>query len=120
MAQPLDEMAVAAKKFAHGDFSARVTDDGRTDEVGALISAFNTMADSLETSEQRRNAFIANVSHELKTPMTTIAGFADGILDGTIPKDQEDKYLATTRRAGSRASCAACSTCRALRAQARI
>ena len=95
MAQPLDEMAVAAKKFAHGDFSARVTDDGRTDEVGALISAFNTMADSLETSEERRNAFIANVSHELKTPMTTIAGFADGILDGTIPKDQEDKYLVT-------------------------
>ena len=95
MAQPLDEMAVAAKKFAHGDFSARVTDDGRTDEVGALISAVNTMADSLETSEQRRNAFIANVSHELKTPMTTIAGFADGILDGTIPTDQEDKYLAT-------------------------
>jgi len=53
------------------------------------------MADSLETSEERRNAFIANVSHELKTPMTTIAGFADGILDGTIPKDQEDKYLVT-------------------------
>ena len=89
MAQPLDEMAVAAKKFAHGDFSARVTDDGRTDEVGALISAFNTMADSLETSEQRRNAFIANVSHELKTPMTTISGFAEGILDGTIPPERE-------------------------------
>ena len=93
MAQPLDEMAVAAKKFAHGDFSARVTDDGRTDEVGALISAFNTMADSLETSEQRRNAFIANVSHELKTPMTTIAGYTDGILDGTIPPENEKQYL---------------------------
>lgn len=93
MAQPLDEMAVAAKKFAHGDFSARVTDDGRTDEVGALISAFNTMADSLETSEQRRNAFIANVSHELKTPMTTIAGFAEGILDGTIPPEKEREAL---------------------------
>lgn len=93
MAQPLDEMAVAAKKFAHGDFSARVTDDGRTDEVGALISAFNTMADSLETSEQRRNAFIANVSHELKTPMTTIAGFAEGILDGTIPPEKEGEAL---------------------------
>ena len=63
--------------------------------VAYASNAFNTMADSLETSEQRRNAFIANVSHELKTPMTTIAGFADGILDGTIPKDQEDKYLAT-------------------------
>lgn len=95
MAQPLDEMAVAAKKFAHGDFSARVTDDGRTDEVGALISAFNTMADSLETSEQRRNAFIANVSHELKTPMTTIAGFADGILDGTVPPEKQEAALKT-------------------------
>ena len=79
MAQPLDEMAVAAKKFAHGDFSARVTDDGRTDEVGALISAFNTMADSLETSEQRRNAFIANVSHELKTPLASIRLLSDSI-----------------------------------------
>ena len=46
-------------------------------------------------SEQLKREFVANVSHELKTPMTTIAGFADGILDGTIPKDQEDKYLAT-------------------------
>ena len=95
MAKPLDEMARAARSFAHGDFSVRVEEEDRDDEVGALVSAFNTMADSLERSEQRRNDFIANVSHELKTPMTTIAGFADGLLDGTIPKDQQDKYLAT-------------------------
>ena len=93
MAKPLDDMARATRKFAHGDFSARVDYDDRTDEVGALVSAFNSMADSLERSEQRRNDFIANVSHELKTPMTTIAGFADGLLDGTIPKEQQDRYL---------------------------
>ena len=95
MSEPLDEMAVAARKFAHGDFSVRVKNkDQRTDEVGALIDSFNEMADSLEKSEAQRNAFIGNISHELRTPMTTIAGFADGILDGTIPKEDEGKYLA--------------------------
>ena len=95
MAEPLDEMAVASRKFAHGDFSVRVDNkDKRTDEVGALIDSFNEMADSLENSEARRREFIGNISHELRTPMTTIAGFADGILDGTIPKSEEDKYLA--------------------------
>ena len=59
----------------------------------AVYVAFNTMADSLEQSEQRRQEFIANVSHELKTPMTTIGGYVDGILDGTIPKETEKHYL---------------------------
>lgn len=95
MAKPLDEMAAAARKFAHGDFSVRVEEEEGTDELAALTTSFNNMADSLSKSEELRNEFIANVSHELRTPMTTIAGFADGILDGTIPKDQEDKYLAT-------------------------
>ncbi|MEG1491375.1 MAG: HAMP domain-containing sensor histidine kinase [Oscillospiraceae bacterium] len=94
-AEPLNEMAAAARRFAHGDFSARVADDGRQDEIGALTASFNTMAESLQKSEQLRSEFIANVSHELKTPMTTISGFADGILDGTIPKEQENKYLQT-------------------------
>ena len=92
-AEPLNEMAAAAHRFAHGDFSARVADTGRVDEIGALTASFNTMAESLEKSEQLRSDFIANVSHELKTPMTTIAGFADGILDGTIPKEQQERYL---------------------------
>lgn len=95
MAEPLDEMAVASRKFAHGDFSVRVKNEGgRMDEVGTLIDSFNDMADNLEKSETHRQEFIANISHELRTPMTTIAGFADGILDGTIPKTDEDKYLA--------------------------
>lgn len=98
MARPLDEMAAASRKFARGDFSVRVKqEDDTTDEMGSLIDSFNKMADSLEKAEARRSEFIANISHELRTPMTTISGFADGILDGTIPKDQEEKYLRSIR-----------------------
>ena len=94
MARPLDEMAAASRKFARGDFSVRVRQvEDPTDEMGALIESFNKMADSLEKAEERRSEFIANISHELRTPMTTISGFADGILDGTIPPEQEKKYL---------------------------
>ena len=98
MARPLDEIAAASRKFARGDFSVRVkqTQD-TTDEMGALIDSFNKMADSLEQAENRRSEFIANISHELRTPMTTIAGFADGIIDGTIPKEEEQKYLISIR-----------------------
>ena len=92
-AEPLNEMAGAARRFARGDFSTRVEDTGRCDEVGQLTQAFNAMADSLESSEQLRRDFIANLSHELKTPMTVIDGFAEGILDGTIPYKNAARYL---------------------------
>lgn len=90
--KPLRQMSAAAKRFAVGDFSKRVkvTSD---DDIGDLVRAFNEMADSLSASEGMRRSFIANVSHELKTPMTTIAGFIDGILDGTIKKEEQEKYL---------------------------
>ena len=92
--RPLNEIAEAARKFGHGDFSVRIRGyERRRDEVGALAEAFNNMAGSLEKIESQRNEFIANVSHELKTPMTTIAGFADGILDGTIPPERERESL---------------------------
>jgi len=94
-AKPINEMADAAVKFAHGDFSARVSTGERDDEIGALAASFNQMAESLEQSEKRRSDFVANVAHELKTPMTTISGFADGILDGTIPPEQQSRYLET-------------------------
>lgn len=92
-AEPINEMARAAHRFARGDFSVRVENPGREDEIGELTEAFNTMADSLERSEKLRREFIANVSHELKTPMTIISGFSDGILDGTIPQENQKKYL---------------------------
>ena len=94
--RPLKQIADVARKFGHGELDARVTGcENRQDEVGELAEAFNAMADSLAKAEAKRSEFIANVSHELKTPMTTIAGFADGILDGTIPPEREKEYLKT-------------------------
>ena len=98
MAAPLDELASASRQFARGNFAVRVKQtEETTGEMGALIDAFNSMADSLENAESRRSEFISNVSHELRTPMTTIAGFADGILDGTIPPEEQNKYLKSIR-----------------------
>ena len=92
-AEPLNEMAGAARRFARGDFSTRVEDSGRQDEIGQLTQAFNAMAESLDSSETFSRELVANLSHELKTPMTVIAGFAEGLLDGTIPRENEDRYL---------------------------
>lgn len=92
MVRPLRIMAGAARSFGDGNFSTRVPVTSR-DEIGELALAFNNMADSLASSEYTRRNFIANVSHELKTPMTTIAGFIDGILDGTIPQEKQAHYL---------------------------
>ena len=92
MVRPLREMSAAAKKFGQGDFTTRIRIDS-DDEIGQLAMSFNNMARSLSELESMRRSFIANVSHELKTPMTSIAGFIDGILDGTIDPDQERHYL---------------------------
>ena len=93
-ARPLNEMAEAARKFGRGEFDVRVTGyEGRCDEISTLAESFNTMANSLAKVESQRSEFIANVSHELKTPMTTISGFAEGILDGTIPPERERESL---------------------------
>ena len=92
--QPLKQMADMARSFGHGDLSARVKTNGKcAKEVEELALAFNNMASSLEKSEYQRQEFVANVSHELKTPMTTISGYIDGILDGTIPEQKRDYYL---------------------------
>ena len=92
--RPLREMADAARDFGHGNLKARVRTGGRnSEEVDELAVAFNNMAESLEKSEYQRQEFVANVSHELKTPMTTIGGYVDGILDGTIPPERYRYYM---------------------------
>jgi len=89
---PLKEISGAAKKFASGSFDVRVDVKGK-DEVAQLATAFNNMAQSLDNYEDTRNAFVANVSHDLRTPMTTISGFIDGILAGAIPPEKHEHYL---------------------------
>lgn len=89
---PLREMSKAAKSFAMGRFDVRVPVRGK-DEVAELAQAFNNMAQSLENLESMRNNFMANVSHDLRTPMTTISGFIDNILIGAIPKEEQPYYL---------------------------
>ena len=92
--RPLKEMSRAAYAFGHGNLQARVrVSENYTDEVEELALAFNNMASQLQKSEYQRQEFVANVSHELKTPMTTISGYVDGILDGTIPESRHQHYL---------------------------
>ncbi len=90
--RPVNLMSSAAVKMSKGDFSERIPVNG-DDEIAELSKAFNAMSNSLTQLEGMRRSFIANVSHELRTPMTTIGGFIDGILDGTIPVDKEEQYL---------------------------
>ena len=91
---PLHQMAQVARSFGHGDLDARVKlSKDYPEEVEELALAFNNMAQELQKSEYQRKEFVANVSHELKTPMTTISGYVDGILDGTIPDNRRSYYL---------------------------
>ncbi len=89
---PLRNMTNAAKQFGKGNFETRVAVYGE-DEVAELGRAFNNMADSLANLEKMRNSFLANVSHDLRTPMTTISGFIEGITSGAIPPEKHDYYL---------------------------
>lgn len=92
MVKPLRQMSAVAQRFGRGEFDNRLEVSGY-DEIGQLQMALNNMAQSLSTLEANHRSFTANVSHELKTPITTISGFIDGILDGTIPAEQQSHYL---------------------------
>jgi len=93
---PLKDMSHMASEFAAGNYSVRVPVRGK-DEVAALAIAFNDMADSIARLEVMRNTFVANVSHDLRTPMTTISGFIDNILSGAIPPEKHKHYLEVIR-----------------------
>ena len=90
---PIRTMASAARQIARGDMNVRVPTGYQNEEMEELAVAFNNMTIALQNSETVRQEFVANVSHELKTPMTTIAGYLDGMLDGTIPEEKTHYYM---------------------------
>lgn len=92
ISKPIGEINRAARDIASGKFDQRVAVTS-ADEIGQLASSFNFMADSIEELEATRSEFISDVSHELRTPMTSISGFIEGIMDGTIPPQKQNEYL---------------------------
>ena len=90
--RPLHDIGEAARRFGGGDFSARVAVSG-DDEVTSLAQTFNSMAVNLESIDKSRSQFMGNIAHELRTPMTSVKGFVDGMLDGTIPPEMQHHYL---------------------------
>ncbi|MDS0525309.1 HAMP domain-containing histidine kinase [Clostridium sp. SHJSY1] len=89
---PINEINRIANKLARGEVENRVRVKN-FDEIGELARSFNVMAEYLERVDANRRDFISNVSHELRSPITSIKGFIAGILDGIIPRDKENYYL---------------------------
>ncbi|HZK34755.1 MAG TPA: HAMP domain-containing sensor histidine kinase [Bacillota bacterium] len=92
ISRPLAEMNVISREIASGNFKRRVKINSK-DEVGQVGVNFNAMADSLENLELTRRSFVANVSHELRSPLTSMKGYIQGVIDKTIKPEEQDKYL---------------------------
>ncbi len=93
LTDPLQKVTDAAQRFGGGDLSVRVEGVEGEGEVADLARTFNRMAENIQSNDNSRGQFMGNIAHELRTPMTTIKGFVDGILDGTIPPDLQNHYL---------------------------
>ena len=89
---PLAQMNDIAKSYAKGDFDKRVKVTSN-DEIGQLAESFNSMADDLQGLEDMRRSFVANVSHELKSPLASMWGFLQAMLDGSIQERDQKEYL---------------------------
>lgn len=92
MTKPIVQMNQAAKVISSGNFQNRIEIE-RSDEIGQLAESFNQMAESLEIQDKKRKDFIANISHDLRSPLTSMQGFLGAIIDGTIPEEKKEHYL---------------------------
>ena len=89
---PLRKITMGAEKFADGNYHYEVNVDSR-DEMGYLAAALNYMSGKIADSEDDQKKFIANVSHDFRSPLTSIKGYLEAMLDGTIPPEMHEKYL---------------------------
>lgn len=94
LTRPLTQLAAAAEDIASGNYSRRVSIKG-SDEIGMLGSSFNRMAEAVERARKIQRDFLANVSHELKTPLTSLIGFSQALIDGNLLTDVERTRAAT-------------------------
>jgi len=100
---PLEEIRLGAERFAHGRFAAKLPDDYQVREIAELAAALNQMATQLDSLENLRREFVANVSHELKTPVTSIQGFAETLLEGARDNPEDlDRFLRIIARQSGR------------------
>ncbi len=90
--EPIRELETMTKQMAAGNFKVKIQSKSN-DEIGKLVESYNAMAEALNNLDTMRNDFIASISHELRTPMTSIRGFIDGILDDVIPPEKQEHYL---------------------------
>lgn len=89
---PIRKITFAAGEYAKGNFSVDIPVKSK-DEIGILARTLNFMSDELEKSEEYQHKFIANISHDFRSPLTSIKGYLEAIQDGTIPPELQDKYI---------------------------
>ncbi len=94
LTRPIENISHAAGNFAKGDFSSRTTVTGNH-EIGKLGAVFNSMADSLARIEQNRRDFLANITHEIRTPIAAIQAMAEALHDGVAGPELQNRYLET-------------------------
>ena len=92
ISRPIHKISEAAKVIADGNFEKRIAVKSK-DEISQLAESFNYMAERLNDHEEHRREFIANISHDLRSPLTSIKGFLRAIIDGTIEEEHREKYL---------------------------
>lgn len=93
--KPIKKISIAAGEYAKGNFTYSGLTLKSEDEIGRLAASLNYMAIELDTFEKNQKKFIANISHDFRSPLTSIKGYMEAMKDGTIPSEMQEKYFDT-------------------------